>query len=700
MLSFTLPDEFVEGYAKTPVKWGYPDAGGNSIGEITYLRSYSRLKDDGTKERWHETCARVINGMYSIQKDWCKHNALPWNEMQGRHSAQEAYDRMFNMKWLPPGRGIWMMGTPFVHERGNSAALQNCAFVSTAEMDKRHPEKPFAFLMEASMLGVGVGFDTEGAQKGIQIQNPTGKPNLYVVPDTREGWVESMSLLLRSYLVPKQTPVIFDYSEVREAGLPIKGFGGTAAGPGPLISLHERLREQFNGRGGETVGVTDIVDICNHIGVCVVAGNVRRSAEIALGEEGDKEFLDLKNYGTFDEDGNIIEEGPAFNRMAYGWMSNNSFRVNVGTDYTPYIPRIVANGEPGFIYMDLARSHGRLVDPPNNKDYRAKGCNPCGEQTLESYECCTLVETFPTNCDDIEDFKRTLKFAYLYAKSVTLVATHWPETNAVMQRNRRIGTSVSGMAQFVEQHGWTEMRTWLNDGYATVQDWDTLYSEWLGVRTSIKTTSIKPSGSVSLVAGVTPGVHWPVYGDYIRRMRLGKDDPLTLACEKAGYKIEPCIGTEETTVVVEFPVRGLNVRTEKEVSVFEKAALGVLAQRYWADNQVSMTLTFDPVTEAQHIPTILQMHEGQLKSLSFLPIKPDKQYAQLPYEAITEEQYDTYTGLQRLDLDLLYTGAGVVEAAGEAYCTTDKCEVKIDYNKIPNQGDIIETSDGGTLVVK
>lgn len=698
MLSFLLPEEFVAGYADTPVKFGYPDAGGNSIGEITYLRSYSRLKDDGHKERWHETCARVVNGMYSIQKTWCVDNNLPWNENQGRSSAKECYDRMFNMKWLPPGRGIWMMGTKFVHERGNSAALQNCAFVSTSEMDKRHPEKPFAFLMEASMLGVGVGFDTEGALKGVQIQNPVGKPETYVVPDSREGWVESMVLLLRSYLVPKQTSVAFDYSLVRPAGEPIKGFGGTAAGAGPLIELHDRLREQFNGRGGETVGVTDIVDIMNHIGVCVVAGNVRRSAEIALGEPGDKEFLNLKNYGTMDDDGNVVPglEGPSYHRQAYGWMSNNSIRAEVGIDYNPYIDPIITNGEPGFLYMDLARSYGRLIDPLNNKDYRAKGVNPCGEQTLESYECCTLVETFPTNCDDLEDFKRTLKFAYLYAKSVTLMATHWPETNAVMQRNRRIGTSVSGMAQFVESHGWTELRTWLNEGYDVITGWDTMYSEWLGVRTSIKTTSVKPSGSVSLVAGVSPGVHWPIYHDYIRRIRVGKDDPLTLACEKAGYLIEPAFGNEKTTVVIEFPVRGLKVRNEKEVSVFEKAALGVLAQRYWADNQVSMTLTFDPVTEAQHIPTILQMHEGQLKSLSFLPIKPDKQYKQLPYEAITEEKYDTYAGLQRLDLELLYNGPGAVEAIGEVFCSTDKCEVKI----IPKSGDVIETSDGGTLVVK
>ena len=88
-----------------------------------------------------------------------------------------------------------------------------------------------------------------------------------------------------------------------------------------------------------------------------------------------------------------------------------------------------------------------------------------------------------------------------------------------------------------------------------------------------------------------------------------------------------------------------------------------------------MTLTFDPVTEGQHVGTILQMHEGQLKSVSFLPIKPQKQYKQLPYEAITPEQFENYTGLRRLNTDLLYA-PGAVEAAGSSYCETDRCEIK------------------------
>ena len=300
-LSFRLTDEFVKGYSKKEVQWGFPDAGGNSIGELTFLRTYSRIKSNGQKEKWYEVCRRVIEGTYSILKDHCVSNRLPWNEHKARVSAEEAYTRMFDMKWLPPGRGLWMMGTSFVHDgEGNSAPLQNCAFVSTSDMTKYHPEKPYMFLMEASMLGVGVGFDTEGVMKGITIHKP-GEPRPYVVQhpegiDSREGWCETTGAWLRAYLCANQPTPSIDYSDIRPAGTPIKTFGGVAAGPGPLIHLHQAIFDLFEGREGESLTSKDIVDIANLIGQCVVSGNVRRSAELALGEPDDEVFLNLKNY--------------------------------------------------------------------------------------------------------------------------------------------------------------------------------------------------------------------------------------------------------------------------------------------------------------------------------------------------------------------------------------------------------------------
>ena len=142
MFSFKLAEDFINTYRSKKVPWGYTDAAGNSVGEIIFLRTYSRLKEDGTKETWAEVCERVINGMYSLQKDHAKTQRLPWSDVKAQTSAKEAYDRLFNLKWTPPGRGLWMMGTPLVNVHKNSAALQNCSFVSTTSMTKLDPAKP------------------------------------------------------------------------------------------------------------------------------------------------------------------------------------------------------------------------------------------------------------------------------------------------------------------------------------------------------------------------------------------------------------------------------------------------------------------------------------------------------------------------------------------------------------------------------
>ena len=111
VFSFRLSDDFVTKYAEIEPPFGFKDAGLNSLGEITFIRTYSRVKEDGTKERWHEVCKRVIEGMYSVQKNHAKENRLPWNDYKAQKSAQEAFDRMFNLKWTPPGRGLWAFGT-------------------------------------------------------------------------------------------------------------------------------------------------------------------------------------------------------------------------------------------------------------------------------------------------------------------------------------------------------------------------------------------------------------------------------------------------------------------------------------------------------------------------------------------------------------------------------------------------------------
>jgi ribonucleoside-triphosphate reductase len=638
-LSFKLTEDFLEPYRDRRVDWGYTDVAGNSLGEITFLRTYSRIKPDGTKERWWEVCRRVVEGMFSIQLDHCRANRLPWNGRKAQATAQDAYERMFTFRWTPPGRGLWMMGTRLVNVDKNSAALQNCAFVSTGDMNKINPTEPFTFLMEASMLGIGVGFDTKGADKGLTIHQPGTHTWTYVVPDSREGWVQSVQWLLESYFKRGQDTVEFDYDDVRPAGEPIKTFGGTAAGPEPLMRLHAGLRALLDDRDGQDLTSLDILDIANLIGVCVVSGNVRRSAELALGSIDDKDFLSAKHFGETDSDGEY-HPGPAEYRQGWGWMSNNSVAVNVDDDLTPVIDGIARNGEPGIVWLDVSRNYGRLIDPPDGRDHRVAGYNPCAEQSLESFECCTLVETFLGRHDDLADYKKTLKVAYLYAKTVTLLPTHWEQTNAIMQRNRRVGTGVSGVANFADRVGMTTLRTWMNEGYAAVQRYDEVYSEWLCVRESIKTTTVKPSGTVSILAGESPGVHWAPGGEFFDRgIVFQKDDPIVRLLEVAGYSVEESAYTPETSVFVQFPVHSKALRSEGDVSLFEKANLAVLAQRYWSDNSVSVTLSFDPATEGQDVATVLHMHTGQLKTVSFLP-RGNAVYKQMPYQTSDADLYD------------------------------------------------------------
>jgi ribonucleoside-triphosphate reductase (thioredoxin) len=668
MLSFQLDDDFVKSYANIE-----PDFGFNGLGMFTYLRTYSRIKPDGTNEQWYETVRRVVEGAYSLQKQHILDNELGWNARKGQRSAQEMYDRIFKMKFLPPGRMLWALGTPIIHEKKVGQALFNCAFVSTEKIGECLDEsiKPFAFMMDMSMVGVGVGFDVDGAST-LKIMAPkSDKPETFIIPDTREGWVESLERLLFSYFagnfgLSEAAAVLFDYSAIRQAGLPIRGFGGVSSGPAPLEAMHEQIRALLHQEQGKLISITVITDIMNLIGQCVVAGNVRRTAQIALGDVNSSEYRSLKDYRWDSNTKSYL--GSMAHRAAWGWASNNSVKVDVNTNFSEVAQQTAINGEPGFVFMDHIRAYSRMKDPADYKDDKAKGTNPCGEQSLESYELCCLVETFPSRASSKEDYLRTLKFAYLLGKTATLVNTTWHETNRVQKRNRRIGTSVSGVVNFLQQHSLEIFRQWLEEGYREIQGWDDIYSSWLCVPRSVKTTSVKPSGTVSLLAGVNPGCHFPEYDYYIRRVRLAKTSGLVGMIKAAGLPIEDDV-VDKSSFVVSFPVHNEG-RCLKDVSIWEQVALAVFLQRFWSDNQVSCTVTFRP-EEASQISIVLDYYKYDLKSISFLPRLEKGAYAQMPYEAISREKYLEMTN----DLMPLQFEAYAEESLGEKFCNNDTCTI-------------------------
>jgi adenosylcobalamin-dependent ribonucleoside-triphosphate reductase len=528
-------------------------------------------------------------------------------------------------------------------------------------------------MMDALMLGIGVGFDTKGAGKLVikppgstsqlpflrqESQNALGyhgnKPASYVIADSREGWVDSVESLLNAFFQGYALPD-FDYSGIRPYGTPIKGFGGTSSGPGPLETLHKELTALYQQRVGQPIASVDIVDTENLIGKCVVAGNVRRSAALALGQPEDFEYLEMKN-----------DKEKLYNHR---WGSNNSLEARVGMDYTWYAQQSQINGEPGYIWLDNARHWGRFKDPQRDDDTRVMGFNPCVEQQLEDGELCCLTETFPARHDSYEDYQRTLKIAYLYAKTVTLANTHWPATNAIMLKNRRIGLSMSGIVQAMNKWGRRQFLNWCDTAYSYIQTLDRIYSDWLCIPRSKRTTSIKPSGTVSLLVGATPGMHFPEDQYYLRRIRFAQDSELLAPLQAAGYPVEPC-KYSPMTMVVAFPVKEENfTKGKREVSMWEQLELAAALQHYWADNSVSVTVTFKP-EEGPHIADALSMYETKLKAVSFLRYQ-ETGYEQAPYEPITKDQFEALTAKIT---PVNWTQVNQ-QGAGTSFCDGDNCSL-------------------------
>jgi ribonucleoside-triphosphate reductase len=687
-----------------------PKFGFNGLGEVVFRRTYSR-----NNETWNDVVIRVIEGVFSIRKEHFFRNSLGWEDEDWQTFAREMATSMFDMEWLPPGRGLWAMGTDFVYERG-SMALNNCSSVDT----KDDLVLAGDFLFDSLMNGVGVGFSTYW--RG-DVYTPNKKnTKKYVIDDSRFGWVNSFIILMCSYIEsPKYGKnsyfPLFDYSQIRKSGEPIRGFGGTASGSEPLEKLHKRMENfldsfcrgymiiekiikwndgkfsipftppktrkihgkllvEEKGRTGEYIEnykkpykshTRLIADIMNSIGACVVAGNVRRSAEISLGDVEDDEFINLKNYDKNPE------------RADIGWMSNNSVVLKPYHDYQDfsYIPdmakRIKDNGEPGLINLLNIQKYERYG---KEKPDKATLVNPCGEILLESFEICNLSETFPPRCKNKDRLFEALKFATFYSSTVSLLPTHRSETNSVIARNRRIGVSISGISQWASGNvpaewgnmNYTKMTTFLREGYKIVENENKKLAEEAGIPASIRVTTVKPSGSISLLAGCTPGCHYPVSKLAIRRMRIGMDSPLVPALKDAGIPYEND-KYSDNTLVFEFVIDHGDVRPCRDVSPWEQFGLVSMLQRCWSSNSVSATIYFDKKKHGDDIEKLLAMYIPVLKSVSMLPID-DHNYEQAPYEEIDEKTYR-----ERLSN---YTTPNFNKVIGnvpkgEKFCTNDMC---------------------------
>ncbi len=600
-----ITDEFVSSYKDKVPPFGY-----NGLGYIVYKRTYSRLKEDGTNEEWYETIARCINGAQAIGADYTK------------AEAERLFDHIFNLRCNFAGRMLWQLGTEGIKRYGGNSLL-NCWAV------KMNEPEDFCFLFENLMLGGGVGFSVSREDVyelpkvlDVDITHQATKDADFIVPDSREGWVALLRRLLKSFFVTGRS---FTYSTilVRGYGETIKGFGGVASGPGILVEGIDKICKIFQGREGKKLRSLDVLDICNIIGSIVVSGNVRRSAQIAIGDPDDYLFVRAKRWDL----GNIP------NSRA---LSNNTIYAD---DYTHITPDIwegyQGNGEPyGLFNVKLAQKMGRLGE---HKKDNCELLNPCGEITLSDKECCNLSEMYLNNISSEKELIDCVKLIYKTQKAICALPFIHEETNKIVHKNMRIGVGVTGICQSFNK------LEWLDSAYKELKEYDKEWSKKKGWHESIKLTTVKPSGTLSLLGGSTPGIH-PAYSKfYIRRVRIASDDKLVDVCRKLGYKVEyskQFDGTEDhKTSIVEFPCfAGENTLVAKDMTAVHQLELVKKLQTLWADNAVSCTVYY----RKEELPDIKKWlkenYKDNVKSVSFL-LHNEHGFHQAPYEEITSEAY-------------------------------------------------------------
>lgn len=620
-----LSNEFLEKYKNKQPKWGF-----NGLGYIVYKRTYARLKEDGNTEEWHETVARCVEGAQKIGAGYTK------------KEAERIYDLVFNLKCNFAGRMLWQLGTSTV-DRFGANSLLNCWFASMKE------PKAFLFLFENLMLGGGVGYsirredvhELPRIKRDVRITHKPTKDADFIVPDAREGWVKLLEHLLDAYFTTGKS---FSYSTIliRGAGEKIEGFGGKASGPSILVDGIEKICSIFEEREGKKLRSIDVLDICNIIGSVVVAGNVRRSAEIALGDPDDILYLRAKNWKTT-------------NVPNWRAMSNNTLYVD---DYSHLMEEFwkngyeinkksgIANGEPyGFFNLPLSRKYGRLKDGlmkdsdlyPTKTD-NVVGTNPCGEISLSDYECCNLCELYLNNIESQQELNECAKLLYKTQKAIASLPFLHEETNAIVHKNMRLGLGVTGICQALDKV------KWLDKCYEELRKLDKKWSKERGWPESIKLTTVKPSGTLSLLGGSTPGVH-PAYSKhYLRTVRMSSSDGLVQICKDLGYKTEFLFnfdGSENRdTVVVYFPCETPDgAILASEMGVIKQLEMVKTLQNVWSDNAVSVTAYYSP-EELEELKEWLKVnYKSGIKSVSFL-LRQEHGFKQAPYQEIDEKEYE------------------------------------------------------------
>lgn len=639
-----LSDEFISKYKhmKNPM---------TPLGEFTYYRTYSRwIPELNRREYWWETVQRVVEYNCSL---------LP----TAVEEAEKLYDNIFNLRQFPSGRSLWIAGTKSAEDFPLSNF--NCSFV-VIDSFKKYKE-----LFHALLVGAGVGFrvlkedvsQLPSIRNDIELIHKQYKPvnkksrNEYtslkfkgnkveiVVGDSKCGWYNALDYLFdlltnKDYKYIKT--VIFNYNHVRAYGERLKTFGGFSSGHTSLKIMIEKIYKIINNRVDNSesqLRPVDCMDIANIIAENVVVGGVRRSAEICLFGADDEEILTAKN-SLYVQNGDKWETNQ---NIIHRKMSNNSivyYQKPTREMLHWQIEQMRYSGEPAFINMEQA-----LKRNPN-----AKGVNPCTEIILDDRQSCNLtVVNMMSFVDsegniDYDGLFEAQKLSARMAYRMTSVDIEMHEWKLTQHRDRLLGCDLTGQQDFINATNIS------NDKFDNLVDKlkllarisaDNIADE-NGLNRSLLVTAGKPNGTLALLPTVSAGCHFSHSPYYVRRIRISSNDPLCKVIEELGYPMHPENGEEWATCktkVVEFPVKSPEGKTKYDISAIEQLEYYKMLMDKYVEMNQSITVHVRD-NEWQGVEQWMWDNWDCVVGISFLSLD-DNFYPLLPYEAITEEEYET-----------------------------------------------------------
>lgn len=612
-----LTKDFLKKYSNKKVPWGFGD-----LSYIVYKRTYSRIKENGEQEEWQETIARTINGAQKIGANY------------SQKEAEKLYDYMFNLKCSFGGRMLWQLGTPLTETISDS--LLNCWVTKVSNVEDFH------FIFMESMLGGGVGCNISKeytqelprVKRGIKCTMKNTKDADFIVPDSKEGWGYIWRKILRSYLTTGES---FSYSNVciRPAGEPLKTFGGIAPGPKPLMDGLLELCRILERREGKKLRTEDVADIICCGGQIVKSGGIRRTALILLGDIDDIAFLNLKRWDL------------DITLPSYRSNSNNSLICN---NYNHILDRywdgFAGNGEAyGLFNLKNSQRFGRIGETKIGSfdlyDDEIIGCNPCAEAMLADKEPCNLVELMINNIKSKEEMFDCAVLLYKGQKAIAARNYTFKETNDVVHRKMRLGMGVTGICQN------PEYKEWCDYTYKNLREFDKKYSKENGWPQSIRLTVVKPSGTLSLLSGSSPGANAGYSPYHFRTVRFSSMDKLIPLLRDAGYKIEPERKLDKSLnhdiSVVYFPCKfSEDTICEDKSDVINQLDRIKSLQECWADQAVSNTNYYKEGDLPRIKEWLLNNYNNNVKTVSFL-LHSGHGFDQAVLIPCNKEEYNNYS---------------------------------------------------------